>query len=188
MKNLFLFVIYFTTAICASQNVKFDPNKQFTTNEIDSICLKNGSYGNSDSSIEVKNKRKKTIGYGGSSITTYCCNLDQEIINNLSISEKKKYDFEKNSILIKANFHQTIHYKNSYSETIFVEYYYYNNEIFYVKIDITRKENKKETTINYNLDKSELDNGKEIKNIFLIDIKKIIVEKNNEILEFYNQK
>jgi hypothetical protein len=91
-------------------------------------------------------------------------------------------------ILIKADYHQTINYKNSYLETIFTEYYYYQNEVFYLKIEITLKENGKETIINYNFNKLELDDDKEIKNIFLIDLKKLIKEKNNTILEFYTLK
>nr|WP_315153751.1 hypothetical protein [uncultured Flavobacterium sp.] len=188
MKNLRLIIFFFVATACISQNVKIDSNRQFTIREIDSLCLRNGSYGNSDSSIEVTNKRKKIIGRGGSSISTYIHHLDEEIINNLSISEKKKYDFEKNSILIKADYHQTINYINSYSETIFTEYYYYQNEVVNLKIEIIRKENGKETTINYNLNKLELDDDKEIKNIFLIDLKKLIKEKNNTILEFYTLK
>jgi hypothetical protein len=191
MRKLFL-IFVFTTTFCFSQNKE---NIEFSTKQIDSICERNGSYGNSDGKIELPietKKRKKVItknGTGGYSITTYLHHYNENKYNELSKIEKRKYDFEKYSSLIKGNYHQVIHYHNSYSENINGEFYYFNNLLTYVKIKIIRNEKNKEDqfqTFNYSI--SELNNSKSIKNVFLFEVKSWVKEKNNEILEFYKLK
>lgn len=153
-------------------------------NKIDSICNINGKNTISDGVIEVKNKKKKIIGSGGFSIETFLKNSDEEIFNKLSKEEKKKYNREKHSELIKGYHHQGIHYKHSYTENIYSQFYYQNNELFYFKIKIIRYEkNKEEETQNFEYSIKELEKSKSIKNVFLFDIKSWVREKNNEILE-----
>jgi hypothetical protein len=191
MRKLFL-ILAFATTFCFSQNKE---NIEFTTKQIDSICELNGSYGNSDGRIELTietKKRKKVIvknGTGGYSITTYLYNFNQQEYYSLSKTEKQKYDFEKYSSLIKGNYHQVIHYGNSYSENINGEFYYFNSKLNYVKIKIIRTENNKEDQFQiFNYTISELNDSKSIKNVFLFEVKSWVKEKNNEILEFYKLK
>lgn len=196
MRKLFLIMFHFTTVICISQNVKIDSNKQFTTNQIDSICEKNGrsiiSEGKIDATVENKVKKHKIRilnGSGGFSYSLYLNHFNEQQYNTLSNIEKRKYDFDKYSNLIKGKYHQVIHYENSYSENIYGEFYYFETSLFYVKIKIIRTENnKKDISEIFNLSLSELNDSKVLKNIFLMDIKSWINEKNNEIIKIYNQK
>ncbi|WP_123922086.1 hypothetical protein [Flavobacterium sp. LM4] len=196
MKNLFLFIVHFATMVCFSQNVKIDSIKQFTTNEIDSICKKNGrdiiSEGRISTSIESKIKRNQTKilnGSGGFSYKLYVNHFNKENYDKLSKIEKRKYDFDKYSDLIKGDYHQAIHYENSYSENIYGEFYYFKTSLFYVKIKVIRTENNKEDiSETFNLSLSELNDAKVLKNIFLMDLKGFVNEKNNELIKIYNRK
>ena len=196
MRNIFLIIIHFTTIISISQNLKIDSNKQFTINEIDSICTKNGKSFISDGIITLetetefnKIKTKVLSGNGGFSYNFYLNHFNEEKYNSLSNIEKRKYDFDKYTNLIKGQYHQNIHYLNSYSEDIIGEFYYFETSLFYVKIKIIRTEdNKKDISETFNLSLSELNDTKVLKNIFLMDIKSFVNEKNNEIIKIYNRK
>lgn len=196
MKNLFLIFVFCVTGICISQNIQIDSNKQFTINEIDSICAKNGrsviSEGKAQATIEIKQKKQETKilnGSGGFSYSLYLHHFNEEEYNTLSKVAQRKYNFDKYTNLIKGNYHQGIHYENAYSENIYGEFYYFKASLFYVKIRIIKSENNKEDiseTFSYSL--AELENSKEIKSNFPIDIKSWVNEKNNEILKIYNPK
>lgn len=196
MKNLFLILVYFTTSICISQNTQSDSDKQFTINEIDSICKKNGRYiiseGKTQATLEIKAKKQKTKilnGSGGFSYSLYQHHFNEEKYNSLSKIEQRKYNFDLYTNLIKGQYHQAIHYENAYSDNIYGEFYYYKTSLFYVKIKIIRTENNKvdiSETFNYSV--TELENSKEIKSSSFIDIKKWVNEQNNEILKIYNRK
>lgn len=161
---------------CYSQNVKLSISK------IDSICTANGRYVIADAKIKVENEKNEIIGSGGSSTKTYLNYYNQEYYNNLTREEKKRYNKEKDSELIKANFSQNILYYNNIQESIFGEFYYYKNQLFYLKLKIT----KNDIFYNYILNESELESEKEIKNELGLELKKWINEKNLEILKFYN--
>lgn len=196
MKNLFLIFVLCVTGICISQNIQIDSNKQFTINKIDSICAKNGRYviseGKTQATIEIKQKKQKTKilnGSGGFSYSLYLHHFNEEEYNRLSKVAQRKYNFDKYTNLIKGKYHQGIHYENAYSENIYGEFYYFKASLFYIKIRIIKSENNKEDiseTFSYSL--AELENSKEIKSNFLIDIKSWVNEKNNEILKIYNSK
>lgn len=177
MKKIVLLLILF------SQNL-FSQNEYKLINEIDSICNINGKNTISDGVIEVKNKKKKIIGSGGFSIETFLKYSDEEIFNKLSKEEKKKYNREKYSELIKGYHHQVISYKHSYTENIYSQFYYQNNELFYFKIKIIRTEkNKTGETQNFEYSMKELEESKSIKNVFLFDVQSWVREKNKEILD-----
>jgi hypothetical protein len=196
MKNLFLVIVYFTTIICVSQNLKIDSNKQFTINQIDSICKKNGRYiiseGKITSTLETKfkkNKIKIINGSGGFSYNLFENHFNEENYNALSNIEKRKYDFDKYSNLIKGEYHQAIHYENDYSENIYGEFYYFETLLFYAKIKIIRTENnKKDISETFNFTNSELNNSEKIETLSLLDLKSWVTEKNNEIIKIYNRK
>ncbi|WDO11720.1 hypothetical protein MH928_10285 [Flavobacterium sp. WW92] len=180
MKKLFLIVLYSTLSFGQKVN-----QNNFSIAQIDSIASINGNYGNSDGRIEIKNQNGKIIGYGGFSITTYLFLPNKFDFDKLSKQEKRKVSKYKDAKLIKGNYNQAIHYKD-YTIEIYIQNYYNATELIYTKFKISRKEiNKKEETLEYNLDSSELNSGKEIKNEFLIEIKKFIKEKNEEILKFH---
>jgi hypothetical protein len=174
MKKI-IFILLFVN-FCFSQNEKLSITK------IDSICNANETYGRMKGDINVKNEKNEIIGSGESSIKTYLNYYNQEYYNNLTREEKKKYNKEKDSELIKANFSQNILFYNNIQESIFGEFYYYKNQLFYLKLKIT----KNDIVYNYILNESELESEKEIKNELGLELKKWINEKNLEILKFYN--
>ena len=163
-------------------NFGFSQNERLSITEIDSICDKNGIYGRMKGAINVKNENNEIIGSGGTSIKTYLNYYNQEYYNNLNREEKKRYNKEKDSELIKANFSQNILYYNNIQESIIGEFYYYKNQLFYLKLKIT----KNDIVYYYILNESELESEKEIKNELGLELKKWINEKNLEILKFYN--
>jgi hypothetical protein len=172
--------------ILISQNL-FSQNEPLLITEIDSICNINGKSAISEGIIEVKNKNQKNIGTGGFSIKTFLKYTDNEIFNKLSKEEKKKYNREKHSELIKGYHHQGIHYKDSYTENIHSQFYYQNNNLFYFKIRIIRTEkNKADEIQNFEYSIKELEESKSIKNVFLFDVPSWVREKNKEILQLNN--
>jgi hypothetical protein len=195
MKNLFLIFAHFVTAICICQNIKIDSNKQFTVNEIDSICAKKGHGFISDGVIRLeteteidKIKTKFLSGSGGYSYRFYLNHFNEENYNLLSNIEKRKYDFDKYTNLIKGEYHQSIHYLNSYSEVVTGEFYYFETTLFYVKIKIIRTEdNKKDILETYNYSIAELNNSKEMQTISF-ELKSWVNTKNEQIIKYYNQK
>ncbi|KUJ60947.1 hypothetical protein AR687_16220 [Flavobacteriaceae bacterium CRH] len=196
MKNLFLFFVHFVSAICISQNIKTDFNKQFTIHEIDSICSLKGPYITSEGKITskvetIKSKKGVTVknGNGGFDYSLYLHDFNEENYNKLSNIEQRKYDFNKYLKLIKANYHEKINYQISYSEIINGQFYYSADTLNYVKVKIIRTENKKkETSDSLNISISELNKIKVIKTVFLFDYKYWIINKNKEILKIYNRK
>jgi len=196
MKNLFLFFVHFVSAICISQNIKTDFNKQFTINEIDSICSLKSPYitseGKITSKVETIKSKKDVIvknGNGGFDYSLYLHDYNEENYNKLSNIEKRKYDFNKYLKLIKAKYREKINYKNSYSEIIKGEFYYSADTLNYVKVKIIRNQNnKKETSDSLNISISELNKIKVIKTVFLFDYKYWIINKNKDILKIYNKK
>ncbi|QLC65146.1 hypothetical protein LPB248_02285 [Flavobacterium sp. LPB0248] len=196
MRNLFVFFTYFTLTTCFSQNTKIDSDQLFTTQQIDSICEKNNrsiiSEGSTNVILETKTKKEKPVisnGRGGFSYQLYLNHFNEENYNALSNAEKRKYNIDKYSNLIKGLYHQSIHFENSYSENIYGEFYYFKTTLFYAKIKIERIEKNKENISEiFNLSIADLNDPRPIKNVFLKDIKKMIEEKNKKIIEIYNNK
>ncbi len=195
MKNSLITLFIFTTTICISQSIKIDSNKRyFTIKEIDSICLKNGSpniisEGKIESKVENSNKSNVVIGNGGFSNKIYLYHFNEAKYNTLTNIEKRKYDFDQYSSLIKGEYHEGINYRNSYSENIYGEFYYLNDLLFFIKIKIIRTEkNKEDISQIFNFSVSELNDSKSIKNIFLFEVKSWVKKRNDEILKIYNKK
>lgn len=189
MKKIILLLII--TNFCFSQN---KDNFKFSAKQIDSLSMLNGSYsrvvGRIESNIEKKKKRKisNIIGTGGFSIQTYLYHYNEPEYNRLSKIEKRKYNFEKYSKLIKGYHHQVFHYKNSYSENIDSEFYYQDLELFYFKIKIIRSQkNEKDKTETFEYNMKEFNESKSIKNEFMFELKTWVKEKNKQILKVYNQ-
>ncbi len=195
MRNLFLFFAHFVITICISQNLKIDSNKQFTINQIDSISAKNGHGFISDGVIRIetetevdKIKTKFLSARGGYSYSFYLHHFNEENYNLLSNIEKRKYNFEKYSNLIKGQYHESIHYLNSYSDNITGEFYYFDTKLFYVKIKIIRTENnKKDISETYNYSIAELNNLKETQTLSSFELKSWVATKNDQIIKYYNQ-
>lgn len=157
------------------------------TQKFDSISAVNGRYGIKEGKIETKNRKGRILGRGGFSYQIFVNYTDDEFYANLSKNEKQKYS--RKSELIKGYFHQVIHNTNSFTENIYSDFYYQNNELIYVKIKIIRSENEKKDQIqsfSYNLKRDNIENEKYLKNEFLFEYRSFIREKNNEILNFYN--
>ena len=163
-------------------NFCYSQNEKLSISKIDSICNANGTYGRMKGDINVKNEKNEIIGFGESSIKTYLNYYNQEYYNNLTREEKKRYNKEKDSELIKANFSQNILYYNNNQENIFAEFYYHKNKLFYLKLRIT----KDDIVYNYTLNESDIESEKEIKNELGLELKKWIIEKNLKILKFHN--
>ncbi|PXY47182.1 hypothetical protein [Flavobacterium hydrophilum] len=185
MKDLFLIIVFFITTICISQNVKVDSVKQFTTNEIDSICKINGkeyiSEGKIIPKMGSKSKKNKIVknGNGSFSYSFYINHLNKEKYNSLS---------NKNSELIKVCYKEKISYKSSLCEVIDAQFYYSNDSLNYIKLKLIRTENKKDTSGEFNISISELNETKAIRNDMLFDYKHWIIKKNEEIIKIYNNK
>jgi NADPH-dependent 7-cyano-7-deazaguanine reductase QueF-like protein len=174
MEKIIFFLLFIN--FCFSQNEKLSIEK------IDSICNANGTYGRMKGDINVINENNEIIGSGGTSIKTYLNYYNQEYYNNLTREEKKRYNKEKDSELIKADFNQNILYSNNNQESIFAEFYYYKNQLFYLKIRV----NKNDNIYTFTLNQSEFESKNEIKNELGLDLKKWGTEKNIEILKFHN--
>lgn len=162
----------------------FSQNEILTTQQIDNICLKKGTYGNADGKIEIK-ENDKIIGSGGSSTSFYINHYNEENFNNLSREEKKYYNIEKNSELIKGRYHEGKVFTNGNIERLDAHFYYYDTKLFFVKIKIFVKYNNKEETQEFHLTEDDLREGKPIKNLLLFDAQSWVQKKNIEILKFY---
>jgi len=181
-KVLFFFITLITTCLAFSQD------KVLSVKEIDSICDSYGRYGVADGIIKIENKKKEKIGAGRYSLTTYLNYYNQEHYNSLSREEKKRYNREKDSELIKGIYFQSIAY-SSYTENIFSEFYYFNNEFFFVKIKVEQIDKNGKTQVeNFNLTYQDYTESKSIKNPLLFEVQSWIRKKNFEILKFYNKK
>jgi len=178
MKKYFLFLFLIS-------NISHSQNEFEVTKKIDSISKINGKNAISDGVIEIRNKRNRAIGSGGESYKIFLNYSDEKYFATLSKEEKKKY--QRKHELIKGNHHQVIHYKNSYSENIYSDFYYQNNKLFYIKIKIIRSKKGKNDEIEYfEYTTKELEESKAIKNEFLFDVQSWVIEKNKRILDLYN--
>jgi hypothetical protein len=197
MKNFLLIIIGMSSTICISQNDKKDlKNREFTTHEIDSICTNGQNNGKiisegvirGEMQISGSKKTKLISGNGGFSYTLYPFHYNEAYYNTLTNKEQNKYNFDKNSRLIKGEYHNGIAYKNSYREVINSEFYYFNDSLFHVKIKIERtQKNKQDQSEIFDLNISDLNDPKPIKNIFLMEIKSWINEQNNKIIDIYRK-
>ena len=170
-------------------NTVFSQNKNLSIQQIDSISEVNGNYGTSDGIIEVKNKKKKVIGKGGFSISTYLNYSDDVYFNSLSIPKKKEYNREKKAELIKSTYNQSILYNNKSFQNVTSEFYYQNEELIFVKLTVTQQnKDQKEENQQFSLSKIEISESKPIKNTLLFDVQSWVRIKNLEIFEFYNKK
>ena len=179
MKRYYILLLF--SVFCFSQN------KVLTIKEIDSICSIKGTYGNADGVIEVK-QNNKIIGSGGSSTSFYINHYNEENYNNLSREEKKYYNIEKNSELIKGRYSEGVVFNNGNIERFEGHFYYYDKKLFFVKIKVLKKENDKEQSQEFYITEDELSEGKPIKNILLFDAQAWTRKNNLEILKFYNHK
>lgn len=186
-----------STVICISQNDKLAlKNRVFSIQQIDSICENDdvgkiigvGSTG-AEMKIESSNETKVIKGIDGFSYTIYPFHFDKTYYETLTNKEKNKYRFDKNSRLIKGEYHSDITYENSTGQGIKGEFYYYNDALFHVKIKLRKTdENKKDTVEVFDLSTTELNNSKSIENILSIDLKSWINNESNKIIEIYNRK
>ncbi|WP_276979753.1 hypothetical protein, partial [Flavobacterium filum] len=133
--------------------------------------------------IKINNEKKKLIGSGRFSIKTYLNYYNQEYYNNLSREEKKRYNREKDSELIRADYNENISYDDNKPESIFAQFYYYKNQLFCLKLKIS----KNEKVLNFLLNQSEIESEKKIKNELGLELNNWIIEKSREILEFHNK-
>jgi hypothetical protein len=175
MKKILFFLLF--------ANFCFSQDNKLSISEIDSICSANGEYGIADGKIKIENEKNEVIGFGGSSIKTYLNYFNQEYYNKLSREEKKRYNKEKDSEIIRADYSEGISYKNSNQENIFAQFYYHKDQLFYLKLKIK----KNDTVLYFSLNQIEIENEKEIKNELGLELKKWIIEKNLEILNFHNK-
>ncbi len=181
MKSIISFLLF--SIACFSQNEISDYIKK-----TDSICKVNGSYGNSDGKISIKNKKGKIVGNGRFGIATYLNFSNNNYYNSLSDTEKKKYKRE-NSELIKSSYTETIKYIDGSFMNVYGEFYYQNNSLFYVSVKVSQSDKiKKVETETFGLSSEDIKEGKPIKNLLLFDVQHWSHEKNIAILEFYNQK
>lgn len=145
MKTVLLLLCSLLYLNCFSQK----NDRQFTVIQIDSIVLTdNNRYLMADSGLNVQISNvdgPKVTGRGGSSISSYVWHFDKENYNKLSKKERQKYPIYKKSRLIRADYHEAIHYDDNYSiETLATLYYAPCNKLFFVKIKKTTFLNSKE--------------------------------------------
>lgn len=139
-----VFLLFLFTSFCFSQK------KEYAVFQIDSIVKIIRP--NNQASGTIRNKKNKIIG--GFSITDY----------KLSKSNT-----------IKGIYSENTKSKNSYSYDYYTEIYYNQNKPFYIVFSVTRKGKKDlEETQKFELNKTELESDKEIKNTFLLNLRKKI--------------
>ena len=174
MKKLFAFLLL--SYPCFSQ-------QNFTTTQIDSIANGTGEWYTSDIIIQV-HEDNKHIGKGGASLE-YCSYIYNESEGqNLSTDQEKKINTRRNSLLIKGTYQQSIHYKDDRgSELIFIELYYSDNKLFFVKAKTETIVNG-ESKVNYHELKV---NDNVIPNTSGNYIANLVEEKNKEIIKLYNE-
>ena len=179
MNKIFILILFSTFS--------FGQNKILSIKEIDSICLKKGKYAISEGTTKVQ-QNNKNIGSGGFSISFYINHYNEENYNNLSREEKRHYDIEKNSELIKGEFSSGNVYNNGDIEKYKGHFYYYDSKLFFVKVNVLKKEKGIEQLEEFNLTENDIKEGKPFKNSLLFDVQSWVKEKNIEILQFYYKK
>ena len=180
MKLILTFLLFST--VCLSQG------KAFTTTQINSIVQLNEHYGVADGKTVIKNRHGKIIGSGGFSIQTYLNYFNQDYYTSLTNLEKRKYNREKDSELIKGTYFYNVTYTDGGFQTVESEFYYRNKILLYVKINvIQRNKFEKEKTQQFELSVDQINEGKPIKNVLLFDAQSWTYQKNIDILEFYNK-
>ena len=97
----------------------------------------------------------------------------------LSLNEKKKYDERKYCKFLRADYQRIINYEDGTYEKVNAEFYYNQNELFYIKYKVLNFENNVENVKYHNLFVSELE--KEL--IENQDLRKWIIDKNEEIIK-----
>lgn len=138
----------------------FSQEQEMSINKIDSICKI--SKPKFETSGVIKSKKGKVIG--GFGITTY---------NNFS------------SELIKGEYFEETKNKKSFSYTYFAEYYYFNSKPFYLNLKVTRTDPKnKQEEIIAELNENDLNSERELKNTFLLNLRKKITSINSLILDY----
>jgi hypothetical protein len=170
------------TSFCFSQN------KEYSVTQIDSIVRLNGSYGTADGTTVLKNKHGKLIGSGGFSIEAYLNYFNQAYYDSLTNLEKRKYNRQKDSELIKGSYIYHVNYKAGGFQTIVSEFYYRNKLLLFAKVNVTQKNKSgREETQEFELTSDQINEGKPIKNVLLFDVQSWIHEKNSIVLQFYNE-
>lgn len=151
--------------------------------QIDSIANKNKHWFIGDSTIKI-NENDSIIGKGGASLKYYLYHPNDAIIKNLPKEKRRTIDFGENQQLIKGTYHQSIHYNdNRGSEITFIELYYNDKELIYVKFRIdTNHDGEIKTLTN----QFKIVNGT-VPDIIPFEVKNLIFEKNTEILEHYKE-
>ena len=147
---LFLFLLTVSSSFSQERNLTVK-KINYNVKEIDSLCNIIRPY--LQSSGEIKSKEGKIIGGFGTTIY-------------------KEYSESEKGPTIKAIYNEDIK-NNNYIFYYYAEFYYDSNkEPFYLKLSIIREtENKIQKEIDFQLNKDDLISEKEIKNIFLLDLK-----------------
>ena len=138
--------------------ITFSQNKEYSFAKIDSICKLLKPSEQLDGLI--RNKEKKIIG--GFSITTFRMDSKSEIIKGI--------------------YSEHFDNKKSYIYDYYSEFYYKDKLPIFLKLTIVRKDKSGyEETLHFNLNKAELEDETEIKNIFLLNLRKKINYMNSQI-------
>jgi hypothetical protein len=184
MRKLF-FLFFLISFNCFSQKIsKLD----FTISEIDSLCKKESCIIIHDFGGEIKAEKliKKNTeteikiigsGYGGIKPHSYqAVALNYE---KLTPEEKRRNDKVKYCQLIRADYNSVINYEDGTYHKVKAEFYYSQNELFYIKYKELDFDNKIENTTYYDFFLTELE--KELnENQYL---KKWIKDTNEEIVK-----
>jgi hypothetical protein len=184
-------------AVLLFSGVCFSQGKVYSVVQIDSIAKVNGRWLlaegtiNSEKSTTSTKKQKNgnvVKGKGGFSIKTYVNYYNQEYYDNLTRDEKKRYNREKDSELVKAIYNQVLFYDDKSGEKIFAEFYYHDTTLFYVKVKYTLiSESSKEESQVFELNADDIADPKPVKNVLWFDVKSWVNKKNTEILEHHKQ-
>lgn len=162
--------------------------------QIDSIAEANGRYMIGDGVVtsekkvntKVTNKNGELVadkdeiikGRGDSTTKTYLNYYNQEYYEKLTKKEKKTYNREKDSELVKADFSEVINYENKTWTKITANFYYHNNTLFFARVKYATEIGMHD----FELTSAQIQNPDPVENKFQFDIKAWITEKNNEIL------
>lgn len=178
MKKI-LFLLLFTT-------LSFSQEKELTVAQIDSICTINENYGFKIGHFILENDKKENIGKGHYEIKTYIFPKKDTIFNYKPTADDVIKEIKKNK-LIKATYVSNVYRTNLEESSIYCELYYFNSNLFYVKVTLSKSiPNKDIITENFEFAIDKKSKIKNVKNILGYDLNDIIHSFNSEILDFNN--
>ena len=182
MKKIIFFLLFV--------NFCFSQNEKLSISQIDSICTIHQNYGFIDNHYTISSEKKENIGNGYFELKTYIFPKEEIVFNDEpkteELVEKIVSEIKKNQLII-GTCSAKNKYNNSDKSEVSCEFYYNKNELFYVKVILTKEIVNSEPIVEkfefYFEKKVKIKNDK---NILGMDLENFIKQNNEQIKDFYN--